>query len=221
MHAAVEQLDTTPQERILQATFSVVRERTLSSLRMPLIAKAAGISSAAIHYHFVSKANLLQALSDWLLEAFAELRIVPTGRRAPEGDTPEEQLDALLTFQRMLCEGDGRGMLRVFYDFWVQAAGGSRADGDRMHEHFRLYRDQIRRALGYDEHWNEDPDTRLNVAIALSLLEGGPLQAVVDPALDVDTYFARIRVLLQSLAGASSPTPRAETGAARRERATS
>jgi AcrR family transcriptional regulator len=203
--ARPDDVESSPQERILEATFKVVRERTLSALRMPLIAKVAGVSSATIHYHFVSKANLLQALSDWLLAAFAELRIVPTGRQAPWGGTPAEKLDALLLFQRMLCDSDGRGMLRVFYDFWVQAAGGSREDAARMHEHFGLYRDQIRQALGYDEHWFQDPGRRINVAIALSLLEGGPLQSVVDPAMDVDAYFDRIRDLITSLATASDP----------------
>ena len=200
-----DDVESSPQERILEATFKVVRERTLSALRMPLIAKVAGVSSATIHYHFVSKANLLQALSDWLLAALAELRIVPTGRQAPSGDTPAEKLDALLSFQRMLCDGDGRGMLRVFYDFWVQAAGGSRQDAVRMHEHFALYRDQIRQALGYDEHWVQDPERRINVAIALSLLEGGPLQSVVDPAMDVDAYLDRIRDLMKSLTAVSNP----------------
>ena len=54
-----------PEERIRAAACRVLAERGLSSTRVADIAREAGVSSAAIHYYFKSKDEVLLAALLW------------------------------------------------------------------------------------------------------------------------------------------------------------
>lgn len=50
------------QQRIIKAVWTVMAEKGLAALTVRLVAKEAGISHAMVHYHFVSKDDLILAV---------------------------------------------------------------------------------------------------------------------------------------------------------------
>jgi len=178
------------------ATCRAIGKTTLAGLRTPLIAREAGLSTAAIHYHFATKKKLLQALSSWLMDGFRELRILPSERRVEllPNSAPKDQLDALIRYQTLLARPENSTMIRVFYDLWVQAANGSDVHAAEMRAHYSTYREQVRSALGLDDHWADHAAQRTLVGVVLSLLEGGVQQLLIQPdAFDCDEYFGVVR----------------------------
>ena len=60
------------KEKIIQAALEVVAEKTISGTRMHLIAEAANMSTATLHYHFKTKDDLLKEMLHYLIESFRE-----------------------------------------------------------------------------------------------------------------------------------------------------
>nr|WP_082146618.1 helix-turn-helix domain-containing protein [Halostagnicola sp. A56] len=79
-----------PATDILEATYRVLCERGYTDLTLQAIAAEAETSKSSIHYHYDSKDQLFVAFLDELYDRF-------TSRVGSlDGDTPREQLDALL-----------------------------------------------------------------------------------------------------------------------------
>lgn len=79
--------DTT--DRILDATYRALCEHGYAELTMANIAGEAGVSKAALHYHYDTKDALLQAFLDHLLCGFEE-------RLACVAADPQERLDTFV-----------------------------------------------------------------------------------------------------------------------------
>ena len=62
------------EERILDAAFDVVQERTINGTRMALIAERAGLFQSNIHYYYKSKHELMLAVQRKVLARCMELR---------------------------------------------------------------------------------------------------------------------------------------------------
>ena len=62
------------EERILDAAFDVLQEKTLSGVRMALVAEKAGLFQSNIHYYYKSKHELLLAVQKKVLQHCIELR---------------------------------------------------------------------------------------------------------------------------------------------------
>jgi AcrR family transcriptional regulator len=83
-----EEPDT--RERIMEATYCALCEQGYADLTTSAIAERSELSTAALHYHYESKAALLESFLEFLLESFR-------GRVAEiEAETPGERLDALV-----------------------------------------------------------------------------------------------------------------------------
>lgn len=67
-------LEECTQERILDATFDVLEEKTLSGVRMALVAEKAGLFQSNIHYYYKSKHELLLAVQKKVLQHCIDLR---------------------------------------------------------------------------------------------------------------------------------------------------
>ena len=79
--------DTT--DRILDATYHALCEHGYADLTMGRIADEAGVSKAALHYHYDTKQDLLEEFLDHLAEGFE-------GRLACEAADPDERLDTFV-----------------------------------------------------------------------------------------------------------------------------
>jgi AcrR family transcriptional regulator len=186
------------EEWIIEATFRVLAKQTISRTRIPLIAREAAMSQGIIHYHFETKEQLLIRVHEWLLRAFAEMRGVTTGWSGAHL-VEVDPVGAMIEYQRVLI-GPERDMIRVFYDLWVQGSSRPGALRDAMKEHFRAYRDLVRRtAFG-----RLGPRADVAPAIFLSLLEGAALQLILDEeAFDANRYFSALKRLADGLGAAS------------------
>jgi AcrR family transcriptional regulator len=82
-------MDDGPAEEIMRATYRALCEHGYADLTMQRIADESSKSKAALHYHFDTKEELLDAFLEYLLERFEE-------RLAGEEGDPDERLSALV-----------------------------------------------------------------------------------------------------------------------------
>lgn len=104
------------RERILAATCDVIVEKGMAAVRVSDIARAAGLSTAIIHYHFATK-------DDVLLEAVVWQNQQETERRAAIVAGPEPALERLWRFfeASMPPQGFARAEALIRYDLWGRA----------------------------------------------------------------------------------------------------
>ena len=67
------------RERILQAACDLIAERGIGGARIAQIAKAAGVSTALVHYHFRTREVLLAETLDYAFDVAAAVRLRATG----------------------------------------------------------------------------------------------------------------------------------------------
>jgi TetR/AcrR family transcriptional repressor of nem operon len=94
-----------PATEILDATYRALCEHGYANLTLQDIATEADTSKGSIHYHYDSKDQLFVAFLDELYERFTD-RV-----NSRDGDTPREQLEALL---QVLLTTDADSSLRAF-----------------------------------------------------------------------------------------------------------
>lgn len=173
------------EERILDAAFDVLQERTISGVRMALVADRAGLFQSNIHYYYKSKRELLLAVQKKVLRHCIELRRALGGADG----TLAEQLEAFWGQKKdfILCEP------KYDYaelDFWSQ----SRVDQAMRTEviaSFSNWRreigDMLARFCAHIPAHRRD----LLAAVMVSMMEGATLQYLVDPnVFDLDEYFS-------------------------------
>ncbi|PSQ08258.1 TetR family transcriptional regulator [Halobacteriales archaeon QS_5_70_15] len=87
------------RERIMRATHCALCGHGYASLTMQDIADESDLSKAALHYHYDSKADLLRAFLDYLLDSFRE--------RTSEGTDGEKPFERVRTLVGLLFEPPG------------------------------------------------------------------------------------------------------------------
>ncbi|WP_226479367.1 TetR/AcrR family transcriptional regulator [Natrinema amylolyticum] len=103
-----------PNEQIMRATYRALREHGYADLTMKRIAEEYGKSTAAIHYHYDTKDELLAAFLDYLLDRFRETV------HEVETTDPEHRLELLL--DKLLVEPeDHRDLLIAMLEMRSQA----------------------------------------------------------------------------------------------------
>ncbi|RFU86284.1 TetR family transcriptional regulator [Streptomyces triticagri] len=133
--------------QIVRETVRLIAERGFHAVRVADIAAACGASTAAVHYHFPGRAELLEAAVRWCMDEDTAARAA----HLAAGQDPAEELRGLIALQTPRGEQQRR-QWRVWLDLWAEAAR-STAVG-RLHvEYYRQWRstvaDVIRR--GVDE----------------------------------------------------------------------
>ena len=78
---AADETDT--PERIMRATYRALCKRGYASLTMQDIADESDVSKAALHYHYDSKADLLRAFLEYILDSFRERATAETADDEP------------------------------------------------------------------------------------------------------------------------------------------
>ena len=173
------------EERILDAAFDVLQERTMSGVRMALVAERAGLFQSNIHYYYKSKHELLLAVQKKVLRHCIELRRALGGAES----TLEEQLEAFWGQKKNFIREEPKYDYAEI-DFWAQ----SRVD-EAMRAvvcaSFQNWRQEIEAMLvRFAGHLSEGKRKML-AAVMVSMMEGASMQYLLQPdAFDLDEYFA-------------------------------
>ncbi|OON80140.1 TetR family transcriptional regulator C-terminal domain-containing protein [Streptomyces tsukubensis] len=115
--------------QIVRETVRLIAEHGFHEVRVGDIAAACAMSSAAVHYHFPGRDELLEAAVRWCMDE-------DTNRRAAglaAASDARAELEHLIALQTPRTEQQRRQWL-VWLDLWAQAAR-STAVG-RLHEHY-------------------------------------------------------------------------------------
>lgn len=132
--------------QIVRETVRLIAEHGFHAVRVADIARACATSSAAIHYHFPGRAELLEAAVRWCMDE-------DTARRAAhlaEADDAAAELRQLIALQTPRT-AQQRRQWAVWLDLWAEAAR-STAVGRLHSEYYRQWRetvtDVLRRGAG-------------------------------------------------------------------------
>ncbi|MFG2888802.1 TetR family transcriptional regulator C-terminal domain-containing protein [Streptomyces sp. NPDC048248] len=165
--------------QIVRETVRLIAEHGFHGVRVADIAAACGTSTAAVHYHFPGRDELLEAAVRWCMDE-------DTDRRAAglaEASDAREELLHLIALQTPRTAQQRRQWL-VWLDLWAQAAR-STAVG-RLHEHYyRQWRttvaDVLRRGVEQGVFRPVDPEF---TALRLTALIDGLATQVLATAPD-------------------------------------
>lgn len=192
------------RRQIITAAYHVAAARGLDGFTVRQVAVRAHVSTGLVLFHFKTKAGLVSALLDWLLETTTVLRVTDDIARIP---SPLDRLLALLhrEMDRLSSEPE---RIRLFFDFWAK---GIRHVGVR----FRMQRELARYRTAFrpmaEEVLRAEPDRFAKVTaeglagVAVSFIKGCAVQAMVDPEqFDIEEYLAATQGLIGQLASSSA-----------------
>jgi len=142
--------------QIIRETVRLIAERGFHAVRVSDIATACETSTAAVHYHFPGRAELLEAAVRWCMDQDTRRR---TAHIADAGDAADE-LRQLIELQTPRTEQQRRQWL-VWVDLWAEAAR-STAVGRLHADYYRQWRttvaEVIRRGVAQGVFRNVDPE---------------------------------------------------------------
>lgn len=194
------------REMILRATLDVAGRQGIEALTVRAVAERAGVSHGTVLFHFDRRDQLVAALLERVLDTVFAVR----GPDGVERDSrPTVTLLALLRLEMQRLSTEPRHF-RLFLEFWtlgVRNAAFRRRVGaalERYREGFRdvaqaVVDDRPRSSRGRDKAGVPDGPTRDGLAaVAVSLVHGCALQAVIEPKrFDIEQHFATAAQLLE------------------------
>jgi AcrR family transcriptional regulator len=109
------------RERILHAACELIAERGIGGARIAQIAKAAGVSTALVHYHFRTREALLAETLDYAFDLAAAVRLRPADDEGAGGGSAARRLADVV--EQSLPESDpGRREWQLWAELWLGAA---------------------------------------------------------------------------------------------------
>ncbi|MFI9777537.1 TetR family transcriptional regulator C-terminal domain-containing protein [Streptomyces sp. NPDC051956] len=154
--------------QIVRETVRLIAERGFHAVRVSDIAEACAASTAAIHYHFPGRAELLEAAVRWCMDEDTAHRAA----RIADAADPADELRQLIALQTPRT-AQQRRQWAVWLDLWAEAAR-STAVGDLHAEYYRQWRetvaDVVRRGVARGSFRPVDPEA---AALALTALIDG------------------------------------------------
>ena len=198
---------------ILRAAYDVAARHGVEALTVRAVAGRAAVSHGTVLFHFNRRDQLIASLLDSVLDATTTLRVPADVERLTR---PAERLRALLRAEMERLSSDPRHY-RLFLEYWalgVRNPAIRRRVSEALHGYRRAFRD-VCEALTREERAVRRPAaTRMNgrlaptpdglAEVAVSLVHGCALQAVIDPkAFSVQQHFgSAARMLDGHAAGA-------------------
>ncbi|MFF0739931.1 TetR family transcriptional regulator C-terminal domain-containing protein [Streptomyces sp. NPDC004111] len=171
--------------QIVRETVRLIAERGFHAVRVADIAEACATSTAAIHYHFPGRDDLLEAAVRWCMDEDTARRAT----RTAEARDAADELRQLIELQIPHSEQQRR-QWHVWLDLWAEAAR-STAVG-RLHvEYYRQWRDTV-----------------------ADVVRRGVAQGAFRPGTDPDAAALRLTALIDGLASQVLASTPAETGPA-------
>ena len=205
--------EETRREDILRAAYDVAARQGLDALTLRAVAARADVSHGTVLFHFKRRHELVKSLLDRVLYATSVLRVPDEIRQITR---PSERLHALLRAEMDRLSIDSRHF-RMFLEYWTIGVRNA-----AVRQRIRAALDQYRAAfkeIGAEvvnaelsttrdraRHRNDPVTVEGVAAVAVSLVHGCALQAVIDPkGFDVHQHFAAAAQMLDRLAHQGVP----------------
>lgn len=217
------------RKAILRAAYDVALRHGIEALTVRAVAARAAVSHGTVLFHFNSRDELVAALLDTVLEATTVLRIPSDGEHLT---SPAERMRTLLRAEMERLSRDPR-QFRLFLEYWALGVRNAmirrrvRAALDAYRRAFHAVSEAIaraerptRRRTGTPRRTLPDGATDGLAAVAVSLVHGCALQAVIDPKnFHVLQHFEAASGLLDGLGVTARSTESASSRRGSRVRA--
>src|SRR5437868_2226214 len=175
---------------ILRAAYDVAARHGVEALTVRAVAGRAAVSHGTVLFHFDRRDQLIASLLDSVLDATTTLRVPAEVQRLTR---PAERLRALLRAEMERLSGDPRHY-RLFLEYWalgVRNAAIRRRVSEALDRYRRAFRDvcealtgevpSVRRPARGRVRDHSSPTADGLAEVAVSLVHGCALQAVIDP----------------------------------------
>jgi TetR/AcrR family transcriptional regulator, transcriptional repressor of bet genes len=191
---------------ILRAAYDVAARHGVEALTVRAVADRAALSHGTVLFHFDRRDQLVASLLDSVLDATTVLRIPPDVERLT---SPADRLRALLRSEMDRLSSDPRPF-RLFLEYWalgvrnpvirrkVSAALDRYRGAFRASAKFPMHDGSTRRRAANGSRRSNTGTPNDVAAVAVSLIHGCALQAVIEPkAFSVQRHFeTAVRMLL-------------------------
>ncbi|WP_435348937.1 TetR/AcrR family transcriptional regulator [Haloarchaeobius sp. HRN-SO-5] len=178
MADSTERTFAEPNEEIMRATHRALRNYGYADLTIKRIAEEYGKSTAAVHYYYETKDDLLVAFLDYLLGQFVDsIEDVETA-------DPERRLELLL--DELLVEpGENQDLLVAVLEMRSQTPF-EEAFRERFHRNDEYIRDMLEAVIdrGIDEGVFDDVDADHVSRVLMTIVDGSHSRAVVQGETD-------------------------------------
>jgi AcrR family transcriptional regulator len=162
-----------PDEEIMRATYRALQKHGYADLTIKRIAEEYGKSTAAVHYHFDTKDDLLAAFLDYLLDQFVDTI------HDIETTDPEQRLELLLD-KLLVDPQDHHDMLIGMLEMRSQAPyKGAFADRFQQNDEYIRYMLQTLIDHGISEGVFTDVDSKHVARALMTIVDGSRARAVV------------------------------------------
>ena len=193
--------EETRREQIVTAAYEVALRTGIDGVTLRAVAAKAKLSHGLVVFYFKKKDHLIGALLDRVLATTAMLHVSKDVARIPHAP---ERLGALLRPELDRLSLDPRGR-RLFFEYWalgVRRVLIRRRIGAALERYRAAFRAIAEELLAPANGTDVTPDAL--AAVAVSLISGYALQAMIDPDnFDTGAY----RMAAQSLMERLAPTP--------------
>ncbi|GAA0526077.1 transcriptional regulator, TetR family [Halorubrum aquaticum] len=173
MADAPERSVSDADEEIMRATYRALREHGYADLTIKRIAAEYGKSTAAIHYHYETKDDLLAAFLEYVLDRFVE------AIHDVETTDPERRLELLL--DKLLVDAEDHYDLLVAMLEMRSQAPYKEAFGERFRQNDEYVRYLLRTVIdhGIDEGVFADADAERVASALMTIVDGARTRAAV------------------------------------------
>ena len=199
------------REDIVRAAYDVAAKRGLEALTLRAVAARAAVSHGTVLFHFKRKRELVASLVERVVSATAVLRAPRTVAQIAK---PSERMHALLRAEMDRLSADPR-RFRLLLDYWtlgVRDASIRRKLRVALDEYRAGFRDLADAMIGVEPPPSRRRRTRAAeartptaagvAAVAVSLIHGCALQAIIDPkGFNVEQHFDAAARMLKRVAG--------------------
>jgi AcrR family transcriptional regulator len=188
--------EPTARDRILQAACDLIAERGIGGARIAQIAKAAGVSTALVHYHFRTREALLSETLDYAFDVAAAVRLRAAGEAGGDGSAARRLADVVE--QALPTTDPGRREWQLWAELWLGAARDPslRPIAAQMYARYRTWiATAVAEGVAAGEFARVDPGETADVAMAL--IDGLGLRVLLcDPSMPLERARGRIGEIL-------------------------
>ena len=189
------------RERILRAAVELIAERGIGGARIAQVAKAAGVSTALVHYHFDTRETLLAETLDYAFDVASAVHLRPAGENGENGDEADGSAAKRLADvveQSLPTTDPARREWQLWAELWLGAARDPslRPIAAQMYARYRTWiAAAIAEGVAAGEFAPVDPAQTADLAMAL--IDGLGLRVLLgDPSMPLDRARDRIGEIL-------------------------
>jgi AcrR family transcriptional regulator len=192
------------RQQIVSAAYEVALRRGIDGVTLRAVAAKAGLSHGLVVFYFKQRDQLISALLDRVLATSTMLDVAEHIAKMPN---PPERLRALLRQELGRLTREPRAT-RLFYEYWalgVQQPAIRRRIGAALERYRAAFTGMAEGVVLPGQAQSPDMTPVGLAAVAVSLISGFAVQAMVDPEqFDTEAYLIAVEVLIERLAPAPS-----------------